>query len=325
VRYQETWVRGESANIPAQRPCADRYAVVRGVADRFTRPFSVFDLGANLGYFSFRLAEDFDCTCIMADNREELRELCAMNNQPRAMWLNTRLSPDGLEALGESEYFDIVLAMSVLHHFGPRWKSALDGLIKMGMHVIVELPAKDDKGTLNAEYAEEMHRYMKAINAELLAWFPSHKSGKPRPCFLIRGRSAVINRQTIDAEARGAPDVQGVTVYPTYIGIDVRIAHGGVSPCAENRPFILGMNLWNFLLLKGTWPPKQRVISAAKAALDEVVGDDLEPWNMIIQGDEIKFIDQNTKDWKKSNRIDAKGSCLSKIIQALGRDDIEHH
>ena len=187
MRYQETWIRGGSAKLPSQRSCADRYPVLKKFFSSYRRPFSVFDLGANLGYFSLRLTEDFDCVCVMVDNRPELLDVLLKNNSTKAVWLNTRLTPEGLWALSESECFDVVLAMSVLHHFGDRWQDALEALLSLGSYVITELPAIDDTGALNPETAVPMHNFMKKTGSRLLAEFPSHKSGKPRPCYLSKG------------------------------------------------------------------------------------------------------------------------------------------
>jgi len=316
MRYQETWVRGPAPGIPAQRPCADRYEVIRTICERYTRPFSVFDLGANLGYFSFRLAEDCGAICTMVDNREELLELCELNDSPNINWLARRLSADDLSLLSRCESFDVVLAMSVLHHYGNRWLDAINALCNLGHHVIAEIPALGDSGTLNAGLAEEMHDYFDGTNAEHLADFPSHKSGKPRPCYLMKGNADRITQQTIDAAKRGAPALHGVNIRATYKDAQVEIAHGGATPTKEKRPFIAGMNLWNFLLLNGTWPSKSDILSRACALLDDVCGDDLEPHNMIISGSKIKMIDQNTKEWKTSSAIDSKSACLAKIAAA---------
>jgi hypothetical protein len=70
LRYQETWIKGCPTGEAFQRECASRYEPIKAVLGEYKRPFSVFDFGANMGYFTFRIAEDFpQATVIAVDNR----------------------------------------------------------------------------------------------------------------------------------------------------------------------------------------------------------------------------------------------------------------
>ena len=66
--YQPIWIKGVQ-DYRFQRECDDRYQPIRELAAQFNRPFSVLDIGANYGYFDFRLMEEFDCTCVMVDRK----------------------------------------------------------------------------------------------------------------------------------------------------------------------------------------------------------------------------------------------------------------
>jgi len=266
MRYQETWVRGEvDTNHAFQRPCAPRYPAIRTALDGFSRPFSVFDLGANLGYFSFRIANDYPATCVMADTRPELGALCVKNRLPSTLWLNRRLTVQDLHQLADAEHFDVVLALSVLHHFDDKCCEALDALLDLGMLVIVESAGRDDVGSLNHRSAHKLLDHIATLpeKVELLAEHPSHKSGVQRPMYVIHtGPHRALTRQTIDATARGAPPID-VQLNADYGRCDVLINHTScweqdgepqVEVTPEARPFIPGMNLWNFIQLNGVWP-----------------------------------------------------------------------
>ena len=124
------------------RECARRYDVVRAELEGLRRPFTVLDLGAHSGYFSFRLAEDFGARCTAVDDYLGLTKLAEQNNDPRVTVIRRRLGVSEVKALGG---FDVVLALSVLHHVDHwRWMLAtIRGLARS--RVIVETPDPTEK------------------------------------------------------------------------------------------------------------------------------------------------------------------------------------
>lgn len=317
IRYQETWVAGQSQEVAYQRSCADRYAPIKEFLSQYRRRFSVFDLGASMGYFDFRIMEDNDAVCVMADNREGLLDLIELNKAKDAIWLNRRFDTHELWYLGECESFDVVLALSVLHHFGAHWKNALDALLTLGSYIIAELPAADDEGAINGELGEQMRAYVESLDgARLLAEFESHTSGKPRPMFLIPSpKSEAITRQSIDALDRGAPPLKDIVIQSTFREKSISILHGDVTGKIESRDFFHGMNLWNFHLLNGAWPNGTREMVVNWARESAGWHDDLRPWNFILGGDHVHAIDTNNKDW----RIEPEPGGLDTCLKLLAR------
>ena len=61
--YQDTWVNGKLTQ-KGIRDCAGRYEVIKNFCLKFTEPFTVCDIGANMAYFGLRLIEDFGCSVI---------------------------------------------------------------------------------------------------------------------------------------------------------------------------------------------------------------------------------------------------------------------
>lgn len=57
--YQDTWNNGKCI-MKGDRNCLKRYNLIKPIIDnKYHRPFTAIDIGANIGYFSIRLAEDF--------------------------------------------------------------------------------------------------------------------------------------------------------------------------------------------------------------------------------------------------------------------------
>jgi SAM-dependent methyltransferase len=143
-QYQDIIVNGEVVKTGWGPHCADRYALMRPILEQFQRPITVLDLGANLGYFSLRIAQDYDATCVMADFQKMLLEVCRANtSQKHLLFLNHSFSAQDLKKLSETEHFDVVLALNVLHHLHP-WEECLEYILKLGDQVIIETPPPND-------------------------------------------------------------------------------------------------------------------------------------------------------------------------------------
>lgn len=57
-RYQPVWINGQTLR-DGKRESEQRYAAIRPILDKFTRPFTVLDIGCNMGYFCNRIAADY--------------------------------------------------------------------------------------------------------------------------------------------------------------------------------------------------------------------------------------------------------------------------
>lgn len=134
--YQDEWVKGASRSA-GYRDCAARYEAIRAELSGLRAPFSVLDLGAHSGYFSFRLAEDFGARCVAVDDYRALPRLAAENGDPRVSVVDRRLGVREIDRLGP---FDVILALSVLHHV-THWRWLLAVLRRRARsRLIVETP-----------------------------------------------------------------------------------------------------------------------------------------------------------------------------------------
>lgn len=186
-QYQDEWVQGQVVS-QGYRECANRYEAVRSELAGLVPGFTVFDFGARRGYFSLRLAEDLGARCTMMDYEGEHMKRAVQRNPDASIRAITRRveSAADLEDLGA---FDVVLALSVLHHIPYRWREVLDQLQAMACEVlIVEAPAPGEKvqvrsGDDFAELPEEV-----ASRGRLIGHGPPVFSGtEPRGIYAILG------------------------------------------------------------------------------------------------------------------------------------------
>jgi 2-polyprenyl-3-methyl-5-hydroxy-6-metoxy-1,4-benzoquinol methylase len=137
--YQPRWVRGQ-ATTPSERDAETRYLAIKdALGDHEIE--RVLDFGAYGGYFSFRLAEDFGCRVVAVDDHHELKRGIAANRNPLVEGVHHRMSVDEVRELGS---FDVVLALSVLHHV-EHWAEMLVALKDAAStFLFIETPGPDE-------------------------------------------------------------------------------------------------------------------------------------------------------------------------------------
>jgi cyclopropane fatty-acyl-phospholipid synthase-like methyltransferase len=128
--YQPRWEHGKTVG-EASRECEKRYQALAP----FVRPGDrVLDFGSWKGYFSHRLAGEAGATVVAVDPLAE--------EQPGVEVIRKIATPSDILALGE---FDVVLALSILHHCRPT-DSYIDALRNAAQrYLIVEVPHPHEK------------------------------------------------------------------------------------------------------------------------------------------------------------------------------------
>lgn len=143
--YQDTWVNGKVV-AKGNRECAARYNIVKSHLIGHGLPVnSVLDIGANMCYFGLRLIEDFYCT-VMAfeyDHFDLRMANVRANNTNKLMLINRKLSINDLNIMADACRFDLVLAMSVVHHLPGNTTEWLNAFRKVGKQIIVEFALSD--------------------------------------------------------------------------------------------------------------------------------------------------------------------------------------
>lgn len=304
MAYQDTWIRGR-VTAHGDRSCASRYDVIREVAAYYKRTITVWDIGANMGYFGCRLARDFDAVAIMVDSRPALIDVCLENDDPHTVALLHRLSAQDLAELAASEHADIVLALNVLHHL-PDWRQALNAILSLGERVIIETPGEGDTGSAHYEVSQQILETIWSIEGvELLTLSASHVTpGCRRPMFLFHRRKHAVTAGYAYRERvrpRGAHAVRPHTIHSNLVEKSITYRGG------EDRPWVPGINLWNWAQLGGAFPARRRVRGAVELAYEslERPHGDFRPWNLILSGQTVTAIDsghRNSVDDRKGLR-----------------------
>lgn len=138
MSYQDTIDPTGAVVSAGYRECEARYEVVRQAVEGLRRPFTVLDLGAAEGYFSVRLAQEFGARVVAIDSRPVVK---AIEGRVAAVRVQ-EMTPEDVRLLGT---FDVVLALSILHHV-PDWKGMLERLDRnFRSRLIVETPNPREK------------------------------------------------------------------------------------------------------------------------------------------------------------------------------------
>ncbi|MBN9654820.1 methyltransferase domain-containing protein [Halobacillus sp. GSS1] len=140
--YQDMWVKGKLIK-KGQRECSNRYEKIKEILDGIDPSFTVLDLGANNGYFSFRIAEDFNVPVTMIEAKKEVRQIYDMNENSYVTLVNRRVDVEELEKLCKEKKFDVILALSVLHHFD-NYEDIIDVLFAHSNHLFIEPSALEE-------------------------------------------------------------------------------------------------------------------------------------------------------------------------------------
>ncbi len=164
--------------------CAPRYALIRPILDQFDRPFSVLDLGAAQGYFSFRIAGDYpESACVMVEanntsyyawHGDMLNDLCHLNGHLNNIYyLNRRMDLADLSLMNEREHFDVVIAFLVVHLMHDTLQEQIkivDCLLHLGENLILEVAS--DVGVVHSSYVEYLSQ---KLDCEYLGEVSRHK------------------------------------------------------------------------------------------------------------------------------------------------------
>lgn len=279
--------------------CQVRYEVLKKLLDRYERPFTMLDIGASQGYYSFRTAYEYDSVCVMIEGNNshypmvgtQLLELCKANNQvDNIIFLNKSIIPEDLKMLSACEDFDVVLAMNVIHWFGDRWQEVADAILAMGDNIVIETPPEEK--CVSAErnlLRKKIEDYLLSKNAVILGSAPRHTSDTLSNIYLIEGEKKTLRRKTWIYPKKKEDKFEIASNFKTKT-ITKRFPHANGE--GAEFPWVPGINLLTFKMYNGAFPVKKTIKSAIEKIKDETHND----WmvnNMILQGSKLALIDKD--------------------------------
>lgn len=263
---------------------AIRYDLIAPLLRRYKRRFTLLDLGAGINpYVTQRISREFDAHVIAVEQDEIAPDELAQFG-PRALWLRHKMSAADLLRLGCCEHFDVVLALNFLHHFDVTdWYFAAKAIESMASLVIIQAPHVGDDGTCGRELLPEIHNWL-ADYTQIgqSVQFPGHMS---RPIFMKRATRGSKLTMTNWNSPENCADIR-ITAGFTSKTIRLVHKHGPL------RPFIHGLNLWNFAQLGGSWPRKEAVLKLIREfPLPNEHHGDITAHNFLFDGAALHLID----------------------------------
>lgn len=149
--YQDIVIKGKT-QFQGVNLCENRYNILKPLFENLgKKDFSVLDVGAGQGYFSFKIANDFPkARCYMVEHANKsydhharmLYQLCLLNDLSNVTFFHKEISVPVLENLSHQAHFDVVLALLVVHQIEDSMevrKAAIENLFKLGNHVVLEV------------------------------------------------------------------------------------------------------------------------------------------------------------------------------------------
>jgi SAM-dependent methyltransferase len=216
--YQDVYLKGRVVRH-GTRSSEERYQAVAQALQRYRRPFTVLDIGANQGYFSFRIAHEFNAVCVMIEKQAALLENCKKNESDRVVLLQHVISASELMRLSHTEHFDVVLALNVIHHFRWRWRTAARAILDLGDTVIIESPPNNDTGSRGKWIRRPINRFLESMPHTVIA---ETERRRDRP---IMSKMRLYERENV--QERSSVPVSGAA---HGISLDTFDLLGGVYP-----------------------------------------------------------------------------------------------
>ena len=301
-QYQDIWVKGK-LNKAGIRETESRYELIKSIASQYKRPFTVLDIGANLGYFSIRLTEDFpNCTVVAIESMyaDWLKKVLSKNESERILLLERKFSLDDLKQLAKVEHFDLVLAMSVIHHIPGKFAEVLEAVRNLGDNVIAETATEDracGQGSVKESFIPD--------DASILGYGKSHLKGPQRPVFLLQQKRTTLPDRFVGCTR---PDKSEMI-------IDSDFDSKTMTNRDETRDWHRGINLKTFRYFGGSRPSKEKIVEMLEPKKPTTPHHDLNVHNVILQGDDVQIIDFNDPAIKKGVSDDKAWKDMLRLLR----------
>ena len=308
--YQDQYVNG-TVIVEGKRECSSRYDAMKKVFEKYNRPFTILDIGANFGYYSIRAATEYDATAIMVESENNeiktLLNLCERNNcRNKLTVLQTRLNLYKLKEISKCEHFDVILALNILHHFdNEELLEVCEIFTKLGDNLILETPPVEDSGACGQNNLKTIIDFFSNKDKIKLGEFKRHTSNTFSEMVCLKTSGSVLEWPFYEYEKlfdREGVDVEGMK----NRGVD------GAKPIVESDfnskkmrnprkkevlDWIPGINLHTFINLNGIYPNVYNLIK--KLENRNVFGDykwdnsnkDIMTHNFILNGSNLHIID----------------------------------
>lgn len=179
MSYQDVLDKHGNVLKQGTRDCATRWDAIAADLDGM-HGFRALDLGAYTGYFSQRLAIEFDANVTAVDNYRPLVQ--AMQDIDGVHVIDRRLDHEDVAALGG---FDVALALSVLHHMSD-WRETLDVLLDNAGRLYIEVPDSSEVLPKAIAHSAELTETVESLGGVALTKADGHRSEIKRTLWVIK-------------------------------------------------------------------------------------------------------------------------------------------
>jgi hypothetical protein len=327
--YYQNIIINNKEIASGQRDISASYSVIQDFLKQYKRPFTILDLGAAQGAFSFKIASEFDASCVMVEDdldynhSQKLLELCHLNTTLKnIIFLKQRVTSKMLNLLGSCEHFDVTLALNFIHHCGGNTKAILEALTTLGDYLIVENPPCDEfpknhRFTKTRVFIEE---FLLSRGGKIIASVPRHttNSAKSKIIVLKTSKNRLLNKNII-WNLYGKPKRE-LTIQSTFNEKYLIKKKGNKQIKSKWVP---GINLLTFKCLNGVFP----TVTMLEKMINDVTKIEHPDWgpaNMIIQGKYINLIDFDPfgTAQEQRKRQNFRQKLMDKFINLHGFDEI---
>jgi len=277
--YQELFINGRTIE-PGHRPSSKEYEFIKPILDMYRRPITVLDLAAAKGYFSFRIAFEYDAVCVMIEReKKKLLDLCYRNNTlSTVLFCHKSFSVKDLNNLSDCEHFDVVLALDIIHWFDKDWKLVTDSILKLGDNIFIAIPP-EGAPAWGGKYLKSMNDYLIFTHhAKILGSIP-----RPKPNDHFKENIYWIQKHKISLRKPYWSDARiAAKIFKIESNFEDKNKFKRLN---NNRTVMLewkpGINLRTFQMLNGIFPSKKDLNVLLRDKIK--VNRD----NLIIQGEKI--------------------------------------
>ncbi len=286
-----------------------RYSLIKPFLERYQRRFTVLDLGAFEGAFSFQIARDFpDAVVVAVEQDPIIVEKVREANLPNVLVLNRHMTAIDLAEWATCEHFDVALCLNFLHHVESSGV-AYNAINEISAEQFYQTPYPGDSGACGQERIESIYFSMVGLSTVLgeTIQFDGHMA---RP--LMHKYSSGFRILT-QSGIGSPPNCIEALVTSGASFKSIRLAHKNEL----NKPWVFGMNLANFLHFDGGWPAKDRIVEQLRAMpLPEKIHGDIVPHNIIWDGQQMQLIDGGNEDWGTADKDNLEAT-IRKVEAAL--------
>ena len=301
-QYQDIYVNGKVQKKASyhERYKEKRFQIVDSVLSKYKRPFTMLDVGAAQGYFTFRAAEKYpQSVFVMLEGSNsvypkisrQVQSICKANNTvDNVIWLDKPIVLQDFQRLAKCEHFDVVLAQNILHWFPSNWKLLLDSFLKMSHVTIIELPPVESSlDAANARSRTAIHAYLQEHATEVIEGVPRHTNPSLKTIYYLfvnqKEQALLEQNSLIHPESKEREHcILFNFEQKNLCKKDLKAPYNKIV-----LPWEPGINLVTYLCLNGQYPNRNDL---AEALVMDPEHRDWMPNNMVLQGKKMILIDK---------------------------------